>query len=318
MKKAAVWISILLLAGGLQRHAESAAQGVHLGGHGRHLGRRPRRAGRIGLADVFLRPEMDGRGRERGHRRPLRGGRHRNRSQRFPRRHAQHPRLRTSIPGQSDQRVAQAAADDAGDRRHVRRLHLCRLSRPGRDRGRPFSIIRSRAARSGPCEINGRELPELGINAAIAGYYKVPVVMLSGDTATCRQGPDLSASRSSRRRSRKAIGRFAARSSCLQLEARQRLKDAAREALLKRDKIPVFKMNPPFELRAQLPQQRPGGDAAPPAHGQEKRRARRGLHFRRFHRGRQAPAGDYRPGRSAIGFWNSTRAGMARTPEIPG
>lgn len=36
-------------------------------------------------------------------------------------------------------------------------------------------------------KINGEEMPELGINAAIAGYYRVPVIMLSGDAETCRQ-----------------------------------------------------------------------------------------------------------------------------------
>lgn len=36
-------------------------------------------------------------------------------------------------------------------------------------------------------KINGLELPELGINGAIAGYFKVPVIMLSGDAETCRQ-----------------------------------------------------------------------------------------------------------------------------------
>ncbi len=36
-------------------------------------------------------------------------------------------------------------------------------------------------------KVNGQELPELGLNALIAGYYKVPVIMLSGDTTTCAQ-----------------------------------------------------------------------------------------------------------------------------------
>ena len=39
--------------------------------------------------------------------------------------------------------------------------------------------------------INGMEMPELGINGAIAGAFGVSVVMLSGDTATCRQAGGL-------------------------------------------------------------------------------------------------------------------------------
>jgi len=97
--------------------------------------------------------------------------------------------------------------------------------------------------------INGLELPELGINAAVAGYFKVPVVMLSGDAAACRQakavlGPEIATAEV-----KEAIGRSAAKL-VPQEEARQRLRDAAREGLLKRDRIPVFKLAPPlnFEL----------------------------------------------------------------------
>jgi D-amino peptidase len=39
--------------------------------------------------------------------------------------------------------------------------------------------------------VNGAELPELGLNAAIAGYYGVPVVLVSGDTAVCRQAGEV-------------------------------------------------------------------------------------------------------------------------------
>ncbi len=31
--------------------------------------------------------------------------------------------------------------------------------------------------------INGQGSPELGINTAIAGYYKVPVIMLTSDSS---------------------------------------------------------------------------------------------------------------------------------------
>jgi D-amino peptidase len=108
--------------------------------------------------------------------------------------------------------------------------------------------------------INGQELPELGINAAIAGYYKVPVIMLSGDTETCAQartilGPELVTAPV-----KEAMGRMAARLLPAE-EARTRLKEAAMEALLKKDKIAPFRLNPPctFEVefnnsaQAQLP-----------------------------------------------------------------
>ena len=39
--------------------------------------------------------------------------------------------------------------------------------------------------------INGKDMPEAGINGAIAGYYGVPVVMVAGDSAVVRQCKDI-------------------------------------------------------------------------------------------------------------------------------
>ncbi len=39
--------------------------------------------------------------------------------------------------------------------------------------------------------LNGRPVPELGINAAIAGYFRVPVVFVSGDRAIIEQAKEL-------------------------------------------------------------------------------------------------------------------------------
>ena len=94
-------------------------------------------------------------------------------------------------------------------------------------------------------KVNGREMPELGINAAIAGYFNVPVVMLSGDTETCAQaksvlGEDLVAVAV-----KDAVGRYAA-ANLPQEVARKRLKEGAKEALLRRAKMPVFRPNAPY------------------------------------------------------------------------
>ncbi len=101
-------------------------------------------------------------------------------------------------------------------------------------------------------KINGLELPELGINGAIAGYFKVPVIMLSGDTETCRQAKTILGSEIVTADVKEGLGRFAARLLPAD-EARRRLKEGAKQALLKRDKIAPFKLNPPlnFELEFQ-------------------------------------------------------------------
>lgn len=113
-------------------------------------------------------------------------------------------------------------------------------------------------------KVNGLELPELGINGAIAGYFKVPVVMLSGDTETCRQakailGPDLVTVAV-----KEGLGRFAAKLLPM-AEARRQLQDGAREALIKRAAVKPFVLSPPcrFELafinsaQAEMPSQMP-------------------------------------------------------------
>jgi len=38
---------------------------------------------------------------------------------------------------------------------------------------------------------NGVRVGEIGLNALIAGYYKVPVIMISGDKVACREASDL-------------------------------------------------------------------------------------------------------------------------------
>jgi len=99
--------------------------------------------------------------------------------------------------------------------------------------------------------INGQELPELGINAAIAGYYKVPVIMLSGDTETCSQakailGPNLVTAPV-----KEAIGRLAAKM-LPATEARALIRKAARDALANKDKTPPYRLNPPYAFELEF------------------------------------------------------------------
>jgi D-amino peptidase len=114
-------------------------------------------------------------------------------------------------------------------------------------------------------KINGQELPELGINGAIAGYFKVPVIMLSGDTETCVQARSILGSEIVTVAVKEGAGRYAAKL-LPQEEARKRLKEGAKEALLKKAKIVPFKLNPPYQFeldfnnsgQAELPSMIPG------------------------------------------------------------
>ena len=99
--------------------------------------------------------------------------------------------------------------------------------------------------------VNGQELPEMGINAAIATYYKVPVIMLTGDVETCRQARALFGDTISAVPVKEATGRLAARMYPME-DARKRLKEAAKEALLKRDTIQMFRIDPPFTFEIEF------------------------------------------------------------------
>jgi D-amino peptidase len=98
--------------------------------------------------------------------------------------------------------------------------------------------------------VNGQEWPEMGINAAIAGYYKVPVILLTGDTETCAQASALFGPGIVTAAVKEATGRFAARMFPRD-EARARLRAAAKEALLKEDSITPFRVAPPFTFEVE-------------------------------------------------------------------
>jgi D-amino peptidase len=97
--------------------------------------------------------------------------------------------------------------------------------------------------------VNGRELPELGLNAAIAGYFKVPVIMLTGDGETCAQAKAILGQGIETVAVKEAIGRTAARmlprESALKL-----LSEGAAKALQALPRAKPFVLPPPltFEL----------------------------------------------------------------------
>jgi len=106
------------------------------------------------------------------------------------------------------------------------------------------SVVRS-------IRLNGEETPELGLNAAIAGYFKVPVIMLTGDTETCAQAKSILGEKLVTVAVKEAQGRYAAKNLPLD-EARKRLRDGAREALQKRGQIKALRLSPPFKFQLEV------------------------------------------------------------------
>jgi D-amino peptidase len=99
--------------------------------------------------------------------------------------------------------------------------------------------------------VNGRELPELGLNGALAGALGVPVVMLTGDEETCAQAKAILGDGLVTVAVKSALGRTAARL-LPRAEALKRLKEGAKEAYLKRKQIPPFKLSPPFAFELEF------------------------------------------------------------------
>jgi len=97
--------------------------------------------------------------------------------------------------------------------------------------------------------VNEQEMPELGLNGAIAGYFNVPVVMVSGDTALCNQTKSILGMETVGVAVKDATGRYAAKM-LPRDDARRLLKEGAKKALLKRASIKPFIIRPPcrFEL----------------------------------------------------------------------
>jgi D-amino peptidase len=95
--------------------------------------------------------------------------------------------------------------------------------------------------------INGVEVGETTINAAIAGYHGVSCVFLSGDLAVTKEAEELVPGIVTVS-VKEAVSRTAAK--CINpKKARKLIKKGVTEALKKRDSIKTFTFKPPIEVR---------------------------------------------------------------------
>jgi D-amino peptidase len=98
-------------------------------------------------------------------------------------------------------------------------------------------------------KINGIEMPELGINALVAGAFNVPVVMLSGDKTLCAQARELLGPNVRTALVKEAIGRYAAKHLSFE-NARKLIRQQAKEGIERRRDVKSYKLTPPY--RAEL------------------------------------------------------------------
>ena len=96
--------------------------------------------------------------------------------------------------------------------------------------------------------VNGRETGEFGINAAIAGWYGVPAVMLSGDEAACMEARDF-VPKVRTAAVKTAVGRVSAR--CIHpKKARKLIRDVALDALTHLTEFEPHWVNEPVVIKA--------------------------------------------------------------------
>ena len=96
-------------------------------------------------------------------------------------------------------------------------------------------------------KINDVEMPELGINALVAGYYNVPVVLVSGDKAVCDQTREVLGDKVLTAQVKEAIGRYAAKNLSFE-KARQLIRQQAKAAIEKRKEIKPYKLTVPYRF----------------------------------------------------------------------
>jgi D-amino peptidase len=98
--------------------------------------------------------------------------------------------------------------------------------------------------------LNGRDVGEIGLNAALAGHYGVPVVLLSGDDMACAELLDLVPDATTVA-VKQALGQTAA-IALHPAVARDRLRQGAAAAILKRSHISPFSTTGPVAVEVDL------------------------------------------------------------------
>jgi D-amino peptidase len=108
--------------------------------------------------------------------------------------------------------------------------------------------------------INGRAVGEIGQTAAIAGYFNIPIIMLSGDQAACEEMLTLQPKAETA-----AVKRLVGKESTLSLshaEAKALIQAAARRAVTRVREFTPWKISGPVEMKFEYYPAAPGVTAA--------------------------------------------------------
>src|SRR3954447_6869132 len=98
---------------------------------------------------------------------------------------------------------------------------------------------------------NGTTVGETGINAALCGTWGCPVLMVTGDRATCREAQELLGDGLTTVAVKQGLGRFSARHMS-PLRARELIESAAAQALSNLGAVPPYDPGKPCEITVEL------------------------------------------------------------------
>ncbi len=96
-------------------------------------------------------------------------------------------------------------------------------------------------------KVNGIEMGEGELNALIAGWYDVPVVLIVGDSTVCQQAKNNISEDMEVAVVKEAVGRYAAKTLTPQ-KAQELIHKKTKTALEKVDRIKPLKLNPPYRF----------------------------------------------------------------------
>ena len=96
-------------------------------------------------------------------------------------------------------------------------------------------------------KFNGKLVGETGINAALCGQWGCPVVLVTGDRATCREARDLLGDGLTTVEVKVGLGRYSARSKT-PAKARELIEDGAKNALQSLDAVAPYDPGKPCEI----------------------------------------------------------------------
>lgn len=96
-------------------------------------------------------------------------------------------------------------------------------------------------------KVNDIEMAEVHLNALIAGWYGVPVVLIAGDAAVCQQAREILGEELESAVVKEAVGRYAAKTLAPK-KAQELIVEKIKIALDKRDKIHPYKLKSPYRF----------------------------------------------------------------------